>query len=98
MSENEQETVQQKPEPIRIPLEDRHVEMLEQQFDILQSYYVNLGSALCDILEQFESAKALRRNIAALQEDICRELRVPRAERILWRLNRKCLEIPSPND
>lgn len=79
---------------MRFDLTEKHTEILEQQYSALRNHYMYLGNMLVDLLDASQSAISLRKSIQATQEDICKELRIPHADRLIWNIDKKYVEVP----
>jgi len=77
----------------RFELTDQQAGILQQQARALNSYYSGIGAQFCELLENVKQVESLRKNIVQLQEDIAKELNIPRAGRINWNLDGKFVEI-----
>jgi len=85
--------IEQQEQPIQFLLSDKQAEILRQHASALNSYYAGIGAQFCEIMENIKQTGAIRENINQLQEDIAKELGMPRADRINWDLDRKIVEI-----
>lgn len=74
-------------------LTDDHVKILNQHAMNLRAFHAAIGSQLCEIMKNVQSAVQIEENITQIQEDIAKELGVPRANRLNWDLNQKKVEI-----
>lgn len=84
---------QEKRVPLRFELTDQHTDILRQHASALNSYYSGIGAQLCELIDNVKQVEAIRNNINQLQEDIAKELSIPRADRINWNLDKKFVEI-----
>ena len=87
------EPYNKKPDSEEYDLSEKHAELLKNQAGLLNSYYAGIGAQFCELMENMEQAKALRNNIRQLQEDIAKEMGLPRANRINWKLYENKVEI-----
>lgn len=74
-------------------LEDKHVELLSRYSYSLKSYYISVGSQLCKLLQNVDQAQSLEKTLETLQDDISKELKLPRGERLNWLLEEKKVEV-----
>jgi len=88
--ESSEPEVEEKP---TFQLADEHVEILGQHGIALQNFYAMIGQQLCEILKNVNQASSIEQTIEELQNDIAKELKVPRANRLSWNLAQKTLEV-----
>lgn len=80
----------------RWTLTEEQKEALQQQVNILQNFYMHIGSTFCDLMESMSTVKSIRKNLEELQEDITKDLGVPRADRLNWNLKTGYVEVADP--
>ncbi len=80
-------------EGMRFELTDNHAEVLIQHASSLQGFYAMIGQQTCELLKGINQASSIEKTIDELQNDIARELKVPRANRISWNLAKKYVEV-----
>lgn len=88
-----EEQVEIKKENLRFELDDKQAGILRQHASALNSYYSGIGAQFCELMENVKQVETIRKNISQLQEDIAKELSLPRADRINWNLDEKFVEI-----
>jgi len=88
-----EEIAPNKPEVQSFKLKDEHVEILGQHASALQNYYAMIGQQVCEVIKHVEQASSIEKAIEELQNDIAKELKVPRANRLAWNLGKKILEV-----
>jgi hypothetical protein len=74
-------------------LTDEQVSILDQNAQALRSYHAVIGEQFCELMKSFSQAASLEKNIESLQNEIAKELKLPRAGRINWNLLSKTVEI-----
>ena len=74
-------------------LTDEQVRILDQNANMLRNYQAIIGAQFCEILKNVAQATALEKNIESLQNDIAKELKLPRADRINWNLPEKIVQV-----
>lgn len=77
----------------RFTLTEDHVEVLRKHAVALQSYHSVVGQQFCELMKNVEQAKTIEHNINTIQEDIAKELGVPRSDRLIWDLNNNYVEV-----
>ncbi len=68
-------------------MSDEQRQSLDRGFSNLRTMYMQIGGQFCDIVE-FAMTNVLpaRQQLAALQEEICQDLGVPRSRNTQWNL------------
>lgn len=88
-----QENIQVETENTKFNLSDKQVNILRQHANALNSYYAGIGAQYCELMDNVKQVESIRSSISQLQEDIAKELNLPRADRISWNLDSKTVEI-----
>jgi len=82
-------------ETTQYPLNETQVEILNHHAFALQNFYVLIGQQFCELMNNVSQTKEIEKNINDLQEDIAKELGLPRANKLAWNLSKKYVEVIS---
>lgn len=74
-------------------LTDEHVEILSSYTKSLRSYYAGIGAQLCELLKNVDQAHSIEKTLESIQEDIAKEIKLPRSNRLNWNLDKKQVEV-----
>lgn len=81
-------------------MSEKSFELSEEQAKKLENYAMNLrayhaliGSKMCEIQRNMKQANEFEDEFNQVQEEIAKELKIPRGERITWNLKDKKVEI-----
>ena len=91
-TEEKVEIKKEEKESLRFELDDKQAEILRQHARALNSYYSGIGAQFCELMENVKQVETIRNNINQLQEDIAKELNMPRGDRINWTLDEKFVD------
>lgn len=80
-------------ENLEFELNDEHIKKLEKYSETLNYYYRAIGKMNVQLQQMIKRTDNIEQDMNKLQEDICKELKIPRADKLLWDLNNKKISV-----
>lgn len=74
-------------------LKDEHVKQLKELTDYYHKVLLHVGAQYVELQENSANAINIRKSIEAVQNEICIDLGVPHAKRLLWNMDKKIVEV-----
>ena len=80
--------------PGQFQMSERQRDQVAMQYDRLRAIYMQIGNQICDIADfVITTAIPARHGLSELQEVICKDLGVPRVDRLSWDLNKGLISV-----